>query len=257
MPVAFDTDVLSLLLDPDIPPPNDPTTGKPVTNVKARLDFLVSELQRTKSKIVIPAPVLGEFLVLTDKAGPDYLTKIDKTAVFKVEPFDAKAAAEAAAFTRQALHEGGHKKDGATGDWKCIKTDRQIAAICKSVGVTKLYSNDHDMQIIGVKAGLEVIAVYQLEVPPAEAPLLAMIQKAEDEIEGTAEVAKEAPAGKDDPRAVTIRAIASAFASATQPPSEQSHDAVLPEAPQPEPARPATPLAAQAPQPQDSSDAEP
>lgn len=52
--------------------------------------------------------------------------------------------------------------------WQAVKTDRQIVAIAKVLGVARIYSNDSDMQNIASESGIEVIAVWQLPPPPGE-----------------------------------------------------------------------------------------
>jgi hypothetical protein len=167
MPVAFDTDVLSLLLNPAIEPPHDPTTGTLVERAQERLEYLVAQLEREKTRIIIPAPAFGELMVIADEAGPDYVTAIATQAIFSIAPFDARAAIEAGAMTRAAIAKG-NKKEPAVGQWQCVKTDRQIVAICKTLGVTRIYSNDSDMQKIAADVGIEVVHVAQLAEPPHE-----------------------------------------------------------------------------------------
>jgi len=96
---------------------------------------------------------------------------LDRQAVFAIEPFDAKAAVEAAASTRSALARG-NKKSGATGRWQCVKTDRQIVAIAKTLGVSRIYSNDADMRKIAADTKIEVVHVRQLALPPNPDPEL-------------------------------------------------------------------------------------
>ncbi|MCY4662418.1 MAG: hypothetical protein OXF93_21815 [Acidobacteria bacterium] len=104
MVVAFDADILCLLLRPSIRPPLDPGTGHPVEHARAR--HLVAELESGAARIVIPAPALAEFLVVAGDDGPDYIKVIDKQAVMRIEPFDTVAAIEAAASTRAARVRG-------------------------------------------------------------------------------------------------------------------------------------------------------
>ena len=171
MLVAFDADVLSMVLNPSIDPPIDPSTGQPTERTKERLEYLLAELENDKARIIIPSPALSEFLVIADDSGPDYLSAIDRQAMFSVEPFDTRAAIEAAASTRAAIASG-NKRSGTTGVWQAVKTDRQIVAIAKVLGVAHIYSNDSDMQNIASGSGIEVIAVWQLPPPPGEqAPL--------------------------------------------------------------------------------------
>ena len=167
MLVAFDADVLSLLLDPANESPIDPTTGQPVERTTDRLDYLIANLQKDKARVLLPAPALAEFLVIADEDGPDYLSMIDQKHIFTTEPFDGRAAIEAAASTRKAIAQGG-KKSGTTGTWQCVKTDRQIVAIAKTRGVTRIYSNDSDMVNIAADSGIDVIPVWNLPLPPAE-----------------------------------------------------------------------------------------
>ena len=82
--------------------------------------------------------------MIADESGSDYLVEIDKKSTFSIEPFDARAAVEAAASTRKALAKG-NKKSGSTRTWQAVKTDRQIVAIAKTRGVTRIYSNDTDI----------------------------------------------------------------------------------------------------------------
>ena len=168
MIVAFDADILCLLLYPSITPPIDPGTGKPVEHARARLQHLVTELETSRARIVVPAPALAEFLVVAGDRGPDYIRVIDRQAVFRIEPFDTAAAIEAAASTRMARSRG-DKKSGATGPWQCVKVDRQIVAVAKLRGVTEIYSNDSDMRKMA--SGLKVVSVWELPVPQDEPTL--------------------------------------------------------------------------------------
>jgi predicted nucleic acid-binding protein len=172
-PVAFDADVLSLALNPSLDPPTDPTTNAPVLKAGERLVGLIADLEKTRTRVIIPAPALSEFLVIADESGPDYLAVIDRTWIFSIEPFDARAAVEAAAMTRKALLKG-NKKSGATGTWQAVKADRQIVAIAKTRGVTRIYSNDHDMVNIAAESHIEVIPVWALPLPPEAQPKLPM-----------------------------------------------------------------------------------
>lgn len=171
MLVAFDADVLSLVLNPELDPPTDPTTGQPVTKVAERLELLLADLQRAKTRVILPAPAVSEFLVIADESGPDYLAEIDKKSVFTIEPFDARAAVEAAASTRKAIAQG-NKKSGASGAWQAVKTDRQIVAIAKTRGATRIYSNDGDLVNIAADCDIEVVPVWQLPIPPEAQPTL-------------------------------------------------------------------------------------
>ena len=165
MVVAFDADILSLLMYPSIDPPNDPKTRKAVTHARERLEHLVEQLESKDARIVVPTPALAEFLAVAGDEGPHHLTVIQKQAVFRIAPFDTMAAVEAAAMTQAALA-GGDKKDGATGSWQNVKVDRQIVAVAKCHSVEEIYSNDSDMPKIA--GAIKVVSVWHLPLPPPD-----------------------------------------------------------------------------------------
>ena len=76
---AFDNNVLCLLLHPDADVPADPKTKKPIVRAKDRISYLVEKLRESGSRILIPTPVLMEFMTY---AAPDYLNVINASAHF-------------------------------------------------------------------------------------------------------------------------------------------------------------------------------
>lgn len=81
MVVAFDNSVLCLLLHPGVDIPNDPATGNPVSRAQDRIAYLVEQLRESRSRILIPTPVLAEFLTF---ASADYLEEINSSAHFQI-----------------------------------------------------------------------------------------------------------------------------------------------------------------------------
>ena len=165
MVVAFDNTVLSLLLHPEADPPLDPTTGAPVARAQDRMAHLVEQLREADARILIPAPVLAEFLTF---AGPDYLAIIDQSAHFEVAPFDQRAAVEAATVQKKANLSARGKKSGLTGKWQTIKVDRQIVAIAKVRNVERIYTTDGDVAELAKESGITAIGIADLSLPPEE-----------------------------------------------------------------------------------------
>jgi predicted nucleic acid-binding protein len=166
--VVFDATTLLLLMSPDIPPPIDPMTHIPVEHAKERLDYLVLELERNRTKIIVPTPALSEILVRAASAGPAYLDRLSSSAAFRVAPFDQRAAVEVAAMTRAAIASG-DKRGGAEGTWAKVKYDRQIVAIAKVEGATTIYSDDTDVRRIASEVHIRVISISELPLPPEAA----------------------------------------------------------------------------------------
>ena len=161
MRVAFDSVILGAYLHPEASYP------KPVDRVPERLKHFVATLDAARATIIIPTPALSEFLVLAAGDTGAYVAELADSAVFVVEPFDLKAAIEAAASQRRAM-ETGNKRSGAAGPWQKVKVDRQIVAIAKVHGVDELYSDDDDVQRLAEADGVRVKGVADLPLPPAD-----------------------------------------------------------------------------------------
>lgn len=104
--VVFDTSTLLLLIDPDVLPPIDQATGKPLERCKERIEHLIKELNDSRTRILIPTPVLSEFLV---KAGPnkhEFLNEFLGSHSFVVGSFDQRAAIELAMLEDANLKSG-------------------------------------------------------------------------------------------------------------------------------------------------------
>jgi hypothetical protein len=103
-----------------------------VERCKERMELLVQSLHKAKQTIIIPTPVVSEVLTVS-AAGLKYMAILQKTAVFKIEPFDTRAAIELAEMNKTFLA-AGDKKGGIDAPWQKIKFDRQIAAIARWLG---------------------------------------------------------------------------------------------------------------------------
>ena len=163
--VVIDATILMLFFRPDVPVP----TGKGGARIdlpKERIEHLIQQLEKARTKIIVPTPVLSEILV---RAGPaasqEIVEKLNRFAVFRIESFDAKAAIEVAAMTRGALASTGKKRGDATGPWAKIKYDRQIVAIAKVTRATTIYSDDDDIRTIATVENIPVVGLAELPLP--------------------------------------------------------------------------------------------
>jgi predicted nucleic acid-binding protein len=157
--VVFDASFLIMLLDPTV-------TGK--GEVDARLAHLIVTLDKCRDDIVVPTPALSEVLIGAGNAAPEYLDILNKSSRFRVAPFGERAAVEAAARHREAI-DAGDKKEG-TPNWAKVKYDRQIIAIAKVEGATRIYSEDSDVMRLAKAEGLTVLRLADLEEPPPKPP---------------------------------------------------------------------------------------
>jgi predicted nucleic acid-binding protein len=180
--VVLDATILMLFFRPDVNVPLGPG-GKEIESPKARVDYLIERLEKSRTKIVVPTPVMSEILV---RAGPQasqrIVEELNRLAVFRVEPFDAMAAIEVAAMTRNSIDGTGKKRGKATGTWAKIKFDRQIVAIAKVTRATTIYSDDRDIRAIASAESIPVVGLSDLPLPDKDSqPDLFEHQEVDDE----------------------------------------------------------------------------
>ncbi|WP_242183178.1 hypothetical protein [Sphingomonas sp. CARO-RG-8B-R24-01] len=166
MILAVDSSALALLINPAANPPDDPKTGAPVDRARERVEHFIAELSSTDS-MIIPTPVLAEVLVRADEGGPGLLAALGGLARMKVRPFGERAAVETAHMTREAIFLG-DKKGGSTEAWQKVKVDRQVIAVARVEGATRIYADDHGLISFAQRLGMDVISTWDLPYPPPQ-----------------------------------------------------------------------------------------
>ena len=172
----FDTGFLLILFDPKARVPKGPD-GKLVDRAQDRIDYLVQSLSKQRSKIVIPAPALAEFLLLASDRWIEYLTLIRKKSVFEIAGFDDLETVA----HREICEKDGKLKAKQSGieTWAKMKYDRQIAAIAKTKRVCKIYSTDKDLYALAKKIDVECIRLWDLPLPPPKQEELQLSEEKE------------------------------------------------------------------------------
>jgi len=163
--VEFDAGFLSILFHPNPGIPSEPGTNKSVTDSRKRVEFLIDTLSESGEQILVPTPALAEILIALGKsAGAQVVDDLHGESAFKIEAFDERAAIELSHMSE--LKAGEKKRKGQQGTWAKVKFDRQIVAIAKVNGVRTIYSTDGDVQKLGIREGLAVVALHELPLPP-------------------------------------------------------------------------------------------
>lgn len=167
--IAVDSTFLPLLLKHATSPPIDPATDQPITQLEERVTLLIDQLEDQKETVLIPTPVLGEFLVLAKQDGQKYLKLIDRNPLFKVADFDTLATIEWAAVRLDELAKMSKKavKRETLSETKAkISFDRQIVVIAKVNNAHTIYSDDRRVKTFAEKLGIKVIRTWELLEPP-------------------------------------------------------------------------------------------
>ena len=165
--VLIDNTFLSLMLYPRAKPPQDPSTKKPVDRIEDRIEKLLEDLDSESERIILPTPVLSEFLILVGRDAPGYLDKLSAMKNVLIKPFDTVAAIELADVeVEDRAREG--KRGGSASPWSKLRFDRQIVAIAKTNGANRIYSDDEDVRKLATRLGIEVVGTWELPLPAAK-----------------------------------------------------------------------------------------
>lgn len=179
--VVIDATIILLLLRPGILVPLG-SDGVAIEHPKERIEHLVSELERAKTKIIIPTPALSEVLVRAGAvASQQIVDRLSKHAAFSIEPFDTRAAIEVAAMTREELDSGNGKRGGSAAVWAKVKYDRQIVAIAKVNSASTIYSDDGDIKRIASRSKITVKGLADLPLPDSAAQYTLALQERQEE----------------------------------------------------------------------------
>lgn len=162
-PCAFDSTMLSLLLNPKSKAPLDSATRKPIEFARERVQDLVRRLNKSRQKIIIPAPVTAEILSAVGPANADYLRIINRARIFEVRPFDEVAAIELAFLNRDVF--GKQDQTNKVETRQKVKVDRQILAVCRVADCETIYTDDGNLRNRAEMCGMKALGIGDIPIP--------------------------------------------------------------------------------------------
>ncbi|MDN7473470.1 type II toxin-antitoxin system VapC family toxin [Burkholderia multivorans] len=167
--VVFDTSFLALAFDNSYAPPIDPATGKKLDRCTDRINHLIGTLSSSRQRVLIPTPVLAEYLV---QGGPDKDKRLNifaSSRVFVVAAFDQRSAIECA-----LLEDGDSRNNKRLSDNETkakVKFDRQIIAIAKVHGALTIYTGDTNLAKRATDNGLNAVLTWEVPLPTTAAQM--------------------------------------------------------------------------------------
>jgi len=164
--IIVDTNILIALMKKNSPRANllgeDGFT--PVENLELRARALLDHIERSGGTIVIPTPVLAEYLLGIDgeKNKHSQIAQISSMNCFEIISFEELAAIECSLLP--SLHEFKQfaKQIDSNQTANKIRFDRQIISIAKANGINEIWSCDGEVIKKGREVGIEVKSIEEM-----------------------------------------------------------------------------------------------
>ncbi|RLA47426.1 MAG: hypothetical protein DRR42_17575 [Gammaproteobacteria bacterium] len=158
--IAFDTSVLTFLINPDA---QSRHTG--LSHKKERISGLLRDLRESGNEVLIPSPVLGEILEgATPQASANVMSILKSSRQIEIAGFGELEALEYASLMAE-MNSGNRPSDEPK---RKMKFDSQILAICSTRQVTKLYVDDDKLEKRARDAGIQVLSLKDIPIPESE-----------------------------------------------------------------------------------------
>ena len=163
MRLLVDNNILIQILAPNKTGLTHPETKAVLERVDERAQAFIAEAERKSALVLIPAPVLSEFLIGVEASKyQEYLDILNGSACFEVVDFDTAAAIECA-----QLPDKKELAQISPGQYASkLVYDRQIVGIALAAMADEIWSHDDSLRKIASARGLTVRSLADIE-PPA------------------------------------------------------------------------------------------
>lgn len=165
MRLLVDNNILIQILAPSSTGLTNPETKAVLDRVDERAQAFVAEAERKNALILIPTPVLSEFLIGVEASKyQEYLDILNGSACFEVVDFDTAAAIECA-----QLPDKKELAQISPGQFASkLVYDRQIVGIALATMADEVWSHDDSLGKIASSRGLAVKSLADIEPPPVQ-----------------------------------------------------------------------------------------
>ena len=143
----------------------DPISGQVIDRLHDRASALVEAIDLAGDIVIIPAPVLAEYLIGIDrKALQAHLDIINSVNCIEVVSFDQVAAIECALL----IDDAELKMLDPLATKAKLRVDRQILAIAKAAGAKQLWTHDKGLYNKAKALNLDVRSLGDIEPKPEQ-----------------------------------------------------------------------------------------
>ncbi|EPC8954938.1 type II toxin-antitoxin system VapC family toxin [Cronobacter sakazakii] len=144
---------------------SNPENGLEIPDPSRRVEALIDMVESSGGSIIIPTPVLAEYLVGIDKKEHQtHLNLIQRQSCFEIASFDEIAALECAQMPSIKELKLMMKSDTANK----VKFDRQIIAIAKALNVDEVWTHDKGVFNRCKEMGIVVKSLADIDPAPIQ-----------------------------------------------------------------------------------------
>lgn len=164
MRAVIDTNVLvQFMCDADLVDLTDPETGDHVDRASARASALIDRIDQLNGVIVIPTPVLAEYLIgISRDAYQDQISLLNSYHCIEIVPFDEMSAVECALL----VDEQEHRSLDPEATKAKLRFDRQILAIAIATCADELWTHDRGLFNKAKASGVSVNSLADIDPLP-------------------------------------------------------------------------------------------
>ncbi|WP_407245039.1 type II toxin-antitoxin system VapC family toxin, partial [Klebsiella pneumoniae] len=144
---------------------SNPENGMEIPDPMRRVEALIDMVESSGGAVIIPTPVLAEYLVGIDKKDHQtHLNLIQRQSCFEIASFDEISAIECAQMPSIKELKLMMKSDTASK----VKFDRQIISIAKALNVDEVWTHDKGVFNRCKEMGIVVKSLADIDPAPVQ-----------------------------------------------------------------------------------------
>lgn len=146
----------------------NPETGNTIERASARAAALIEQIDQRDGLVIIPAPVLAEYLIGIDQGSyQEQIDLLNSFSCIEITSFDQLAAIECALL----VNEQEHKTLDPEATKAKLRVDRQILAMTLAIDADELWTHDTGLFKKAKASGITTKSLANVEPQPDQGKL--------------------------------------------------------------------------------------